>query len=53
VREASLLNVLAFTVIDQPPKAVRYSRVNNVANLSKELLNGPQTLPVGRVITEN
>jgi hypothetical protein len=49
----SLLNVLAFTVIDQPPVLVHYSRVNNVTNMSKKMLNGPQTLSVDRVIREN
>jgi hypothetical protein len=48
----SLLNVLAFT--DQPPGgSVHCSRVNNVTNMSKKMLNGPQTLSVDRVITEN
>jgi hypothetical protein len=45
--------VLAFTVIDQPPGSVHYSRVNNVTNMSKKMLNGPQTLSVDRVIMEN
>ena len=32
---------------------VHYSRVNNVTNMSKQMLNGPQTLSVDRVIMEN
>jgi hypothetical protein len=32
---------------------VHYSRVDNVMNLSKEMLNEPHTLSVARVIMEN
>ena len=45
----SLLNVPAFTVIDQPPGSVHPSRVNNVTNMSKQMLNGPQKLSVDRI----
>jgi hypothetical protein len=43
VRGDSLLNVLAFTVTDQPLGSVHCSQVNNVMNTSKRMLNGPQT----------
>ena len=32
---------------------VHYSRVSDVTNLSKEMLNGPHTLSVDRMIMEN
>ena len=50
-RGDSLLNVLAFTVIDQPPGSAHCSRVDNVTKDVKKMLNGPQTLSVDRVIT--